>query len=93
MREKEIEMKLVRAVKSMGGICPKWISPGFDGVPDRLILLPGGKMAFAELKAPDKRPRPLQAARIGQLRGLGFQVYVIDKPEQIGGVLHEVSGA
>ncbi len=93
MREKEIEMKLVRAVKSMGGVCPKWVSPGFDGVPDRIILLPGGRLAFAELKAPGNKPRPLQAARIGQLRSLGFQVYVIDRPEQIGGVLNEVSGA
>lgn len=93
MREKEIEMKLVRAVKSMGGICPKWVSPGLDGVPDRIILLPGGKVAFAELKAPSKKPRPLQAARIEQLRSLGFQVYVIDRPEQIGGALNEVSGA
>lgn len=93
MREKEIEMKLVRAVKSMGGICPKWVSPGFDGVPDRVILLPGGRLAFAELKAPGKKPRPLQAARIGQLRSLGFQVFVIDRPEQIGGALNEVSGA
>lgn len=93
MREKEIEMKLVRAVKGMGGICPKWVSPGFDGVPDRIILLPGGRLAFAELKAPGKKPRPLQAARIEQLRGLGFQVYVIDHTEQIGGALNEVSGA
>ncbi len=93
MREKEIEMKLVRAVKGMGGICPKWVSPGFDGVPDRIILLPGGRFAFAELKAPGKKPRPLQVARIEQLRGLGFQVNVIDHPEQIGGVLNEVSGA
>ena len=93
MREKEIEMKLVRAVKGMGGICPKWVSPGFDGVPDRIILLPGGRLAFAELKAPGKKPRPLQAARIEQLRGLGVQVYVIDHTEQIGGALNEVSGA
>lgn len=90
MREKEIEMKLVRAVKGMGGICPKWISPGLDGVPDRVILLPGGRMAFAELKAPGKKPRPLQEARIRQLRSLGFSVYVIDRPEKIGGVLDEV---
>ena len=93
MLEKEIEMKLIQAVKGKGGVCPKWISPGFDGVPDRIILLPGGRFAFAELKAPGKKPRPLQAVRIEQLRGLGFQVYVIDRPEQIGGVLNEVSGA
>lgn len=88
--EKDIEKKLVKAVKSMGGIAPKLISPGFDGMPDRLILLPGGIMAFAELKAPGKKPRPLQLARHRLLRKLGFAVYVIDDPEQIGGMLDEL---
>lgn len=87
MREKQIEQTLVRAVRRRGGICPKWVSPGLDGVPDRIILLPGGRMAFAELKAPGKQPRPLQTARIGQLRRLGFPVYVIDSADQIGGAL------
>ncbi len=91
MREKEIETRLVRAVKRMGGVCPKWVSPGLDGVPERNILLPGARIAFAELKAPGKKPRPLQAVRIKQLKSLGFQVYVIDRPEQIGGALNEVS--
>ncbi len=91
MREKDIENKLVQATKNMGGIAPKLISPGFDGMPDRLLLLPGGRIAFAELKAPGKAPRPLQEVRIRQLRGLGFRVYVIDNTEQIGGVLREVS--
>ena len=90
MREKYIEQKLVQAVKSMGGIAPKFTSPGFDGMPDRLILLPGGKMGFAELKAPGKKPRPLQEARHNLLRRLGFKVYVIDDAEQIGSVLDEI---
>lgn len=91
MREKQIEQQLVNAVRRMGGICPKWVSPGLDGVPDRIILLPGGHMAFAELKAPDQKPRPLQTVRISQLRRLGFPVYIIDDTRQIGGVLDEVS--
>lgn len=91
MREKQIEQKLVNAVRHMGGICPKWVSPGLDGVPDRIILLPGGHMAFAELKAPDQKPRPLQEARISQLRRLGFPVYIIDDTRQIGGVLDAIS--
>ena len=91
MREKETEMKLVQAANRMGGIAPKLVCPGFDGMPDRLLLLPGGRMAFAELKAPGKEPRPIQARRIQQLRHLGDPVYVIDRPEQIGGVLREVS--
>ena len=90
MREKYIEQKLVQIVKSMGGIAPKFTSPGFDGMPDRLILLPNGKIAFAELKAPGKKPRPLQEARHNLLRRLGFKVYVIDGAEQIGSVLDEI---
>ena len=91
MREKQIEQKLVRAVRAVGGLAPKFVSPGLDGVPDRLILLPGGHLAFAELKAPGQKPRPLQQRRIGQLRLLGFRVYIIDNMNQIGGVLEEVS--
>ena len=91
MREKQIEQKLVRAVHAAGGIAPKFVSPGLDGVPDRLILLPGGRMAFAELKAPGQTPRPLQWHRIGDLRRLGFRVYIIDDINQIGGVLDEIS--
>ena len=89
--EKQIEQKLVAAVHKSGGLCPKFISPGMAGVPDRLILLPGGHLAFAELKAPGQQPRPLQQRRIGQLRRLGFRVYIIDNINQIGGVLDEVS--
>lgn len=91
MREKQIEQKLVSAVRAVGGLAPKFVSPGLDGVPDRLILLPGGHLAFAELKAPGQRPRPLQQRRIVQLRQLGFRVYIIDNTNQIGGVLDEVS--
>ena len=91
MREKQIEQMLVRGVKNTGGMCLKFISPGLAGVPDRLILMPGGRLAFAELKAPGQKPRPLQQYRIEQLRQLGFRVYVIDSIGQIGGVLDEVS--
>ena len=93
MREKQIEMKLVEAVRRRGGLCPKFISPGLAGAPDRIVLLPGGHMAFAELKAPGRKLRPLQVVRGEQLRALGFRVYVIDRIEQIGGVLNELSGS
>ena len=91
--EKEIERKLVKAVRLKGGICPKFVSPGFDGMPDRLVLLPRGKIGFVEVKAPGKEPRPLQVARHGLLRRLGFKVYVLDDPEQIGGILDEIRTA
>ena len=90
MREKLIEQNLVQAVRRMGGIAPKFISPAWPGVPDRLILLPSGHLAFVEVKAPGKTLRPLQVRRKGQLEGLGFRVYVIDHPNQIGGVLDEI---
>ena len=90
MLEKTVEHKLTVAVKKAGGIAVKFVSPSFDGMPDRLVLLPDGLIAFVELKAPGKRPRPLQEARHRMLRSLGFKVYVIDKPEQIGGMLDEL---
>ena len=76
MREKQIEQHLVRVVKSQGGICPKLISPGFDGMPDRMVLLPGGRIGFVEVKAPGQKPRPLQTRRHGQLTALGFKVCI-----------------
>ena len=91
--EKTIEQKLVRAVKLMGGLAPKFVSPGLDGVPDRIVLLPGAKLAFVELKADGKKLRPLQVRRKRQLEALGFSVYCIDSPEQIGGILSEIQGA
>ena len=90
MREKEIEKKLIQAVKQAGGICPKLVSPGFDGMPDRMVLLPKGWMGFVEVKAPGEKPRPLQLSRHRLLRRLGFQVYVLDDVEQIGGMLDEI---
>lgn len=90
MREKTVEQKLVAAVRGLGGICPKWVSPGFDGMPDRIVFLPEAKIGFVEVKAPGKKPRPLQASRHGLLRRLGFRVYVLDEPEQIGGILDEI---
>ena len=91
MREKTIEVHLVKAIRLMGGLAPKFVSPGLDGVPDRLLLLPDGRMAFAELKAPGKQLRPLQIRRKRQLETLGFRVFVIDSTDQIGGVLDELS--
>ena len=90
MRERDVENSLVSAVKRLGGMCPKFVSPGLDGVPDRIILMPGARVAFAELKAPGKKMRPLQVKRKRQLESLGFQVYCIDNTKQIGGVLREI---
>ena len=90
MREKQVEQKLIKAVKAAGGICPKWVSPGTAGMPDRLILLPGRRFAFVEVKAPGQAPRLMQLHRHAQLRALGFPVYVLDGPEKIPALLTEV---
>lgn len=92
MREKTIEQKLVRMVLHRGGICPKFISPGYDGVPDRIVLFPGGRLAFVEVKAPGKTLRPLQVRRKRQLESLGFKVYVLDAAEQIDEILKAIRG-
>ena len=90
LRERDIEKKLVAAVKTEGGLALKFVSPGYDGVPDRIVLMPGGMMCFVELKAPGKKMRPLQEKRKEMLEGLGFQVYCIDSMEKIGGLIDEI---
>lgn len=91
MDEKTLERKLVQAVKNMGGLCLKFVSPGFDGVPDRIVLLPHKRMAFVEIKTTGQKMRPIQVRRKRQLEMLGFFVYCLDRPEQIGVILNEIS--
>ena len=89
-REKVIEQKLVKAVKAMGGISPKFVSPGLSGMPDRIVLLPDGKVGFVEVKAPGKKPRALQVVRHQKLQRLGFRVFILDEVEQFGEVLNAI---
>jgi len=93
MREKNIEQKLVLITKDLGGLALKLVSPGFNGMPDRLILLPERKIAFIEVKAPGKTLRPLQEKRKRQLESLGFLVFCLDHIEQIGGILREIQSS
>ena len=81
MLERTIELKFVKEVKKAGGIALKLVCPGFIGMPDRLVLMPHGKMFFAEMKAPGQKPRPVQVKRHEMLRNLGFKVYVVDNLE------------
>ena len=92
MREKTLERKLAEAVKAMGGIALKFVSPGFDGMPDRLVLLPDGKCGFVEVKQLGEKPRPLQEMRHGMLRRLGCKVYVLDDAGQILQIIKEIEG-
>ena len=93
MRERDIERKLVMETVHRGGVALKFVSPGCIGVPDRIVLLPGGQLGFVELKAPGQQPRPIQVRRIQQLRVMGFLVFVVDGREQIGGVLDAIQAS
>ena len=90
MRERDIERRLAMETLRRGGVALKFVSPGCAGVPDRIVMMPGGKMGFAELKAPHQKPRPLQERRIRQMRAMGFKVFVIDGIEQISRALDEI---
>ena len=89
MREQTVENRLVKEVEKLGGICWKFVSPGVAGVPDRLVLLPGGKIVFVELKAPGEKARKLQEYRHKQLRRLGFRVEIIDSIEGVKEFIYE----
>lgn len=90
MRERDIERRLVTETVKRQGVALKFVSPGCIGVPDRIVMLPSGRLGFVELKAPGEKPRPIQARRIRQMREIGFKVYVVDGVEQIGSVLDEI---
>lgn len=87
MRESKVEQFFVDAVKKAGGLALKFTSQSMNGVPDRLVLLPGGKAAFVELKAPGKQMRPQQRKRRKQLMALGFPVLCVDRMEQTAPVM------
>lgn len=82
MQEKDIEKYLVKRVKEMGGKAYKWVSPGNDGVPDRIVFFQG-MTVLVELKAPGKKPTPLQIAKHKELAKLGQKVLVLDSKESV----------
>lgn len=82
--EKDIEKHLTRAVGRAGGLCMKWVCPGWSGVPDRIVLMPGGRIAFVELKRPEGgKVSRLQIEWANRLRGLGFSFYFIHTHEGV----------
>lgn len=83
MRERDIENYLRDEVKKAGGRAYKFESPGNAGVPDRLVLFPGGKIAFVEMKAPGKKSTPLQLAQHRKFEKLGSTVLVIDSKQKV----------
>ncbi len=90
MNEASVEQRLKKKVKENGGLALKLVSPGFAGVPDRLVLFQGSRVVFVELKAPAKKLRALQQKRKKQLESLGFKVYKIDSYEAVDRMLEEM---
>ena len=88
--ERGIELKLRKATTDRGGLCLKFTPSNWSGAPDRVVLLPGGRMGFVEVKAPGQRPRPLQVRRHSQLAELGYVVLVLDDPDRVDEVLDEI---
>ena len=88
--EKLLEPNLVRKIKSAGGQCYKLIAVSITGFPDRTILLPGGRIYFAEIKTTGKDLQPNQKIMRKLLIGLGFQYFVIDSEESLENCLKEI---
>ena len=92
MQEKTIEKHLITSIrKACGGLALKFTSAYFTGMPDRMVLLPGGKLCFVELKAPGERPTAKQEATHRMLRNLGFGVYILDSIESVRQFVEEVT--
>lgn len=85
--EKVIERYLVDSVKELGGMCLKYSNPGMVGYPDRICLLPGGCIAWVELKSKGERLKAVQKVRISQMAKIGHKVYVCDSKEAIDRLL------
>ena len=92
MKEKDIERILVTEVKKLGGRAYKWTSPGNDGVPDRIVILPGRPPIFAELKTELGRLTTLQKVQISRLRDLGQDVRVLYGMDDVDRFLKEIGG-
>jgi len=91
-RERNIEAYLRDEMKKVGGWVPKWRSPGNNGVPDRIVFAPGGRIVFVELKAPGEKPTPTQKVQHERLRALGCDVRVIDSREGVDELIRELTG-
>ena len=90
MIERDVEQALKRGIESniARAKCLKFVSPGFTGVPDRIILLPGGHVVFVELKRPNERPRQRQLFVQSWFRKLGFTIYgCVDSLEKVNRVV------
>ena len=90
MLESEIEQYLVALVNTSGGLCVKLVASGKRGWPDRIVLLPGGRVWFVELKRPGEKPRGQQLLRHAELAALGFPVVVLDTKEKVKDFVEQI---
>lgn len=90
MKESAVEAKLVRLVKAHGGLCLKWVSPGHVGVPDRIVILPGGRVYFVELKTAEGRLSPAQVVCHKELRKRGAEVVTLRGADEVARFVEEV---
>lgn len=90
LKESAIEAKLARMVREMGGLCFKFVSPGSPGVPDRIVLLPGNRVIFVELKTETGRLARIQNWQLGEMRKRGADVRVLKGLEQVRAFVEEV---
>lgn len=93
MRESQLEARLARGVQALGGAAYKFVSPGQVGVPDRLVVLPGGRVLFAELKAAGGRLSRVQRLQIDRLRCLGAETWVVRGEDGVREFLEALGGA
>lgn len=93
MNEKLLEKQFTTAVRKAGGRAYKFVSPTMAGMPDRLVIFPGGRVGFIELKAPGQKARPLQKHRLEELTGFGLYARVLDSPHDIQEVIHGIQTA
>lgn len=93
MLEKEVEKFLVREVKKIGGISFKFISPGNAGVPDRIVILPSGKVVFVELKTDKGKLTKLQEVQIKKISDLGADARVLRGIEGVKEFINEIQSA
>lgn len=90
MKESTIESKLRDGVKRLGGRAYKFVSPGNDGVPDRLVVMPGRMPIFVELKTESGRLSQLQKVQIDRLKKLGQDVRVLYGMKEVEGFLQQI---
>lgn len=85
-REFKVENYLLKEVEKIGGKCYKWVSPGHDGVPDRIVMFMGC-VIFVETKRPGGKPRKLQKKRLEELQLQGMNTSVVDSKESVDSVV------